>query len=74
MYNLAQAGYTESEVITALKDNRTVSYGYELLDKYDQTIGEIEASNSKINNNSEINIKFMLPKCKIRKTNCFPYF
>lgn len=57
MYSLAQAGYTEAEVLATLKDSRTVSYGYELLDKNDQTIGEIQASEARIYNNSEASIQ-----------------
>lgn len=57
MYNLAQAGFTSEEVLAALKTNRTVSYGYELLDKNDQIIGEIQVSDCKISHNSEANIQ-----------------
>lgn len=57
MYSLAQAGYTESEVLTALKNNRTILFGYELLDSSDNTIGEIEASDARIYHNSEASIQ-----------------
>ena len=57
MYNLAQAGFTEAQVMAALRTNRTISYGYELLDKQDNTIGEIQVSSCRIYNNSEANIQ-----------------
>lgn len=57
MYNLAQAGFTEAQVTAALRTNRTVSYGYELLDKNDSTIGEIQVASCRIYNNSEATIQ-----------------
>ena len=57
MYSLAQGGYTESQVLDVLKNSRTISYGYELLDVNDNTIGEIEASDAKVYHNSEASIQ-----------------
>ena len=57
MYSLAQAGYTQSAVLDALKNNRTIGYGYELLDKNDNTIGEIQAADARIYHNSEASIQ-----------------
>lgn len=57
MYSLAQSGFTEEQVRTALRTSRTVSYGYELLDKNDTTIGEIQVSSCQIYNDSEASIQ-----------------
>ena len=57
MYNLEQAGFTEAQVMAALRTNRTISYGYELLDKNDNTIGEIQASSCRIYNNADADIQ-----------------
>lgn len=57
MYNLEQSGYTEAQVQAALRTHRTVSYGYDLLDKNDTTIGQIQVSSCRIYNNSEASIQ-----------------
>lgn len=57
MYNLEQAGFTDAQVKAALRTNRTVSYGFELLDKTDLSIGEIQVSSCRIYNNSEATIQ-----------------
>ena len=57
MYNLEQAGFTDAQVKAALRTNRTVSYGFELLDKNDSSIGEIQVSSCRIYNNSEATIQ-----------------
>lgn len=57
MYNLEQAGYTAAQVQTALRTHRTVAYGYDLLDKNDTTIGQIQVSSCRIYNNSEASIQ-----------------
>lgn len=56
MYNLAKLGYTNDEILRMLKQNRTITYRYELLDKEDRTIGTVSASGS-IDFNSEAAIK-----------------
>lgn len=57
MYSLAQNGYTWDEVRGLLSQSRTVSYGFDLLDKNDMTIGEIHSPDCKIYNNTEANIQ-----------------
>ena len=57
MYDLAQSGLTSDEVKKILSGNRTISYGYELLDKNDMTIGSVHAYNCKISNNTEAKIQ-----------------
>jgi hypothetical protein len=57
MYSLAQNGYTWDEVRRLLSQSRTVSYGFDLLDKNDRAIGEIHSPDCKIYNNIEANIQ-----------------
>lgn len=57
MYSLEQAGYTEAAVLTGLKNSRTVSYGFELLDKLDKTIGSIKGDDCRIYHDSEAAIQ-----------------
>ena len=64
MYNLEQAGFTDAQVKAALRTNRTVSYGFELLDKNDSSIGEIQVSSCRIvaksgslNNDNAMNVR-----------------
>lgn len=51
MYSLAQNGYTWDEVKKLLSQSRTVSYGFDILDKNDRTIGEVHSPDCKIYNN-----------------------
>ena len=51
MYSLAQNGYTWDEVKKLLSQSRTVSYGFDILDKNDMTIGEAHSPDCKIFNN-----------------------
>ena len=57
MYSLAQNGYTWDEVRKMLSQSRTVSYGFDILDKNDRTIGEAHSPDCKISNNTEANIQ-----------------
>ena len=56
MYNLAQSGYTSEEVRRLLCQSRTVSYGFDILDKNESTIGAAHSSDCKIFNNIEASI------------------
>ena len=57
MYNLAQAGFTSDEVRKILSNNRSVSYGYDLLDKNENTIGSVHAFDCTISNNADAKIQ-----------------
>lgn len=57
MYELAQAGFTSDEARKILSNNRSVSYGFDLLDKNENTIGTIQAFDCTISNNSEAKIQ-----------------
>ena len=57
MYSLAQSGYTWDEVRDILSKSRTVSYGFDILDKNDRAIGEAHSPDCKIFNNVEANIQ-----------------
>lgn len=57
MYDLAQAGFSSDEVKNILTSNRTISYGFELLDKNDNTIGSVHASDCRISNNADAKIQ-----------------
>ncbi len=57
MYSLAQNGYTWDEVREMLSQSRTVSYGFDILDKNDRAIGEAHSPDCKIFNNIDANIQ-----------------
>ena len=57
MYNLAQSGFTSEEVKKILSGNRVISYGYELLDKNETSIGSVHAYECHISNNSDAKIQ-----------------
>lgn len=57
MYSLAQNGYTSEAVRAMLCQSRTVSYGFDLLDKNDRAIGEVHSPDCKIYNNIDANIQ-----------------
>ncbi len=57
MYSLAQNGYTWDEVRKLLSQSRTVSYGFDILDKNDLPIGEVHSPDCKIFNNTEATIQ-----------------
>lgn len=57
MYSLAQDGYTSEDVRALLTQSRTVSFGFDILDKNDRAIGEIHSPDCKIFNNSEATIQ-----------------
>lgn len=57
MYSLAQNGYTADEVRKLLSGSRTVSYGFDILDKNDLPIGEVHSPDCKIFNNTEASIQ-----------------
>lgn len=44
MYDLSQAGYSESEVFDLLRSDRTVYYRYDLLSRNDIPIGNVTAT------------------------------
>lgn len=56
MYDLAQNGYTSEEVRRLLMQSRTVSYGFDILDKNESTIGTAHSSDCKIFNNIDASI------------------
>ena len=51
MYSLAQNGYTWAQVLNLLQTSRTVTYGFDILDKNDTAIGEVHSPDCKIFNN-----------------------
>ena len=57
MYSLAQNGYTWDEVLALLKTSRTVTYGFDILDKNDVAIGEVHSPDCKIFNNIDATIQ-----------------
>lgn len=57
MYDLAQGGYTSDEVARLLRQSRTVTYGFDILDKEERTIGSAHSSDCKIFNNTEASIQ-----------------
>ena len=57
MYSLAQDGLTSDQVRKILSTNRTITYGYELLDQNDKTIGSVHAKTCTISNNYEARIQ-----------------
>ena len=57
MYSLAQNGYTWDEVLALLKTSRTVTYGFDILDKNDVAIGEVHSPDCKIFNNTDATIQ-----------------
>lgn len=57
MYSLEQNGYTWDEVRSLLAQSRTVSYGFDILDKYDRAIGEAHSPDCRIYSNTEANIQ-----------------
>lgn len=57
MYDLAQGGYTSDEVARLLRQSRTVTYGFDILDKNERTIGSAHSSDCKIFNNIDANIQ-----------------
>lgn len=57
MYSLAQNGYTWDEVLALLKMSRTVTYGFDILDKNDVAIGEVHSPDCKIFNNIDAAIQ-----------------
>lgn len=57
MYSLAQNGYTWDQVLAILKQPRTVTYGFDILDKDDNAIGEVHSPDCKIFNNINADIQ-----------------
>ena len=57
MYDLAQGGYTSEEVARLLRQSRTVTYGFDILDKNEVTIGAAHSSDCKIFNNTDASIQ-----------------
>ena len=57
MYSLAQNGYTWDEVRKLLSQSRTVSYGFDILDKNDRAIGEAHSPDCKIYHNDDADIQ-----------------
>lgn len=57
MYSLAQNGYTWDEVRRLLGQSRTVSYGFDILDKNDRGIGEVHSPDCRIYNNTDAEIQ-----------------
>ncbi len=57
MYSLAQNGYTWDQVLAMMKQSRTVTYGFDILDKNDIAIGEVHSPDCKIFNNIDASIQ-----------------
>ena len=57
MYKLAQGGFTSEEVARLLRQSRTVTYGFDILDKNEVTIGAAHSSDCKIFNNIDASIQ-----------------
>lgn len=57
MYDLAQGGYTSEEVARLFRQSRTVTYGFDILDKNEVTIGAAHSSDCKIFNNTDASIQ-----------------
>lgn len=57
MYDLAQGSYTSEEVARLLRQSRTVTYGFDILDKNEVTIGAAHSSDCKIFNNIDASIQ-----------------
>ena len=57
MYSLAQNGYTWDEVKQILSHTRTVSYGFDVLDKNDRAIGGAHSHDCQIFNNIDAGIQ-----------------
>ena len=57
MYSLAQNGYTWAQVLDLLQKSRTVTYGFDILDKNDTAIGEVHSPDCKIFNNIDAKIQ-----------------
>ena len=57
MYSLAQNGYTWDEARALLSRSRTVSYGFDILDKNDIAIGEVHSPDCQIFSNIEAEIQ-----------------
>ena len=57
MYDLAQGGYTSEEVERLLRQSRTVTYGFDILDKNERTIGAAHSSDCRIFNNIDASIQ-----------------
>lgn len=57
MYSLAQNGYTWAQVLELMKQSRTVTYGFDILDKNDVAIGEVHSPDCKIFNNIDATIQ-----------------